>query len=153
MIQVPIFLGEAVGTQYDWNLLTVNQTQLDSSRRPLPQGRVLGGGSILNGMVWNRGSRADYDAWETLGNPGWGWDGMLPYFRKASETSQSYFWYRYRNLTNRQLPRARIIHLLPPKPSLTSTRPITILQFMDMMDPFMSLTLGSSTISRVCTAS
>ncbi|KAK8004709.1 hypothetical protein PG990_010746 [Apiospora arundinis] len=45
---------------------------------------VVGGGSVVNGMGYLRGSRADYDAWEALGNPGWGWDGLLPYFRKSS---------------------------------------------------------------------
>lgn len=50
----------------------------------MPQGKVLGGGSILNAMCWNRGGADDYDAWEALGNPGWGWSGMLPYFIKVT---------------------------------------------------------------------
>jgi choline dehydrogenase-like flavoprotein len=37
----------------------------------------------VNGMAWSRGSREDYDAWERLGNPGWGWDGLLRYFQKV----------------------------------------------------------------------
>jgi choline dehydrogenase-like flavoprotein len=45
---------------------------------------VVGGGSVVNGMGYARGSKADYDAWEELGNPGWGWDGLLPYFRKST---------------------------------------------------------------------
>lgn len=45
---------------------------------------VVGGGSVVNGMGYLRGSRADYYAWEALGNPGWGWEGLLPYFRKSS---------------------------------------------------------------------
>ena len=49
----------------------------------MPQGKVLGGGSILNAMCWNRGGQDDYDAWEALGNPGWNWEGMLPYFKKV----------------------------------------------------------------------
>ncbi|KAK8092763.1 alcohol oxidase [Apiospora kogelbergensis] len=44
---------------------------------------VVGGGSVVNGMGYLRGSRADYDAWAALGNPGWGWAGLLPYFRKS----------------------------------------------------------------------
>ncbi len=79
-------MGQDIGGQYDWNLLTVNQTQLDGKQRPLPQGKVLGGGSILNAMVWNRGGKDDYDIWESLGNPGWNWDGMLPYFKKVCVT-------------------------------------------------------------------
>ena len=49
----------------------------------MPQGKVLGGGSILNAMCWNRGGRDDYNTWEDFGNPGWGWEGMLPYFMKV----------------------------------------------------------------------
>jgi choline dehydrogenase-like flavoprotein len=45
---------------------------------------VVGGGSVVNGMGYARGSKADYDAWEELGNPGWGWDGLFPYFRKST---------------------------------------------------------------------
>lgn len=46
-------------------------------------GSVVGGGSIINGMTWDRGAAADYDVWEELGSPGWGWEGLLPYFRKV----------------------------------------------------------------------
>ncbi|CAO2649878.1 Nn.00g011700.m01.CDS01 [Neocucurbitaria sp. VM-36] len=46
--------------------------------------KVLGGGSVINGMVYDRGSAADYDAWEALGNNGWGWDGLEPYFIKGT---------------------------------------------------------------------
>jgi choline dehydrogenase-like flavoprotein len=46
--------------------------------------KVLGGGSVINGMVYDRGSAADYDAWEALGNKGWGWKGMEPFFIKGT---------------------------------------------------------------------
>ena len=83
IIQDPVYVGSDVGGIYDWDLVTVPQTQLDGNTRPMPQGKVLGGGSILNAMCWNRGGADDYDAWEALGNPGWGWEGMLPYFMKV----------------------------------------------------------------------
>ena len=83
IIQDPVYVGSDVGGIYDWDLVTVPQTQLDGNTRPMPQGKVLGGGSILNAMCWNRGGADDYDAWEALGNPGWGWESMLPYFMKV----------------------------------------------------------------------
>ncbi|KAL5388279.1 hypothetical protein PMIN06_005250 [Paraphaeosphaeria minitans] len=46
-------------------------------------GAVVGGSSAVNGMVFDRGSKADYNAWEELGSQGWGWDGLLPYFKKS----------------------------------------------------------------------
>jgi choline dehydrogenase-like flavoprotein len=45
---------------------------------------VLGGGSIVNGMMYDRGSAADYNAWEELGNAGWGWEGLYPFFKKST---------------------------------------------------------------------
>lgn len=82
-VQDPVYVGADVGGIYDWDLATVPQTQLDGASRPLPQGKVLGGGSILNAMVWKRGGKDDYDTWEALGNPGWGWNSLLPYFKKV----------------------------------------------------------------------
>ncbi|MCP5267136.1 MAG: GMC family oxidoreductase N-terminal domain-containing protein [Burkholderiaceae bacterium] len=58
-------------------------TELTAGRRvPLPQGRVLGGSTSINGLVYNRGQPQDYDAWAAIGNPGWSWDEVLPYFRR-----------------------------------------------------------------------
>lgn len=82
-----MYVGADIGGVYDWDLTTVPQTQLDGGVRQMPQGKVLGGGSILNAMCWNRGGRDDFDAWEALGNPGWSWDGLLPYFMKVSKTA------------------------------------------------------------------
>ena len=48
-----------------------------------PRGRVLGGSSSINGMIYVRGQPEDFDHWSQLGNRGWGWDGVLPYFKKA----------------------------------------------------------------------
>ena len=89
-IQVPQFVGADIGSQYDWNLSTVAQTYLDGATRPYPQGKVLGGGSILNAMCWNRGGADTFNAWETLGNPGWGWEGILPYFIKVRPSAPTY---------------------------------------------------------------
>lgn len=55
----------------------------EGRRLQLPRARVLGGNSTVNGCIWLRGSRSDYDAWEALGNPGWSFSSLLPAFRKA----------------------------------------------------------------------
>lgn len=86
IIQDPVYVGADIGGIYDWLLSTTPQTQLDGAARPMPQGKALGGGSILNAMCWNRGGQDDYDAWAALGNPGWDWEGMLPYFIKVTHS-------------------------------------------------------------------
>ncbi|KAI0182221.1 hypothetical protein EV127DRAFT_73244 [Xylaria flabelliformis] len=82
-IDVPGLYGQALGTDYDWNFETVPQRGLGGRTLAWPRGKVLGGTSALNFMTWNRASREDYDAWRDLGNEGWGWDDLLPYFKKS----------------------------------------------------------------------
>ncbi len=67
---------------YNWQFWTVPQPQL--ADRPLywPRGRTLGGSSSINAQVYIRGHRSDYDHWAALGNPGWSYDEVLPYFKK-----------------------------------------------------------------------
>ncbi|KAK6852487.1 hypothetical protein PG995_011038 [Apiospora arundinis] len=67
-----------------WNVTSEPIQSLRGLRWPVRMADVVGGGSVVNGMFADRGSRADYDAWEELGNEGWGFDGLLPYFRKSS---------------------------------------------------------------------
>lgn len=76
-ITVPGRYGETMGSAYDWRFATTPQPGLAGRSVPWPRGRVLGGTSALNFMSWNRGHRADYDAWAELGNSGWGWDELL----------------------------------------------------------------------------
>ncbi len=76
-INVPGRFGETLGTEYDWQFETTKQAGLGDRSLPFPRGKVLGGTSALNFMTWNRGCREDYDAWEALGNEGWGFDGLL----------------------------------------------------------------------------
>ncbi|ETN42143.1 uncharacterized protein HMPREF1541_04084 [Cyphellophora europaea CBS 101466] len=91
LIQWPVFIGHQPPLFYEWGMATVPQIQLDGNSRPVPCGKGVGGGSLINGMLWNRGSQADFDSWEELGNPGWGWSDLLPYFRKSETfTPQAY---------------------------------------------------------------
>lgn len=80
---VPALGNGAKGTRYDWNLTGTPQPELQNRSIPTPAGKVIGGGTVLNGMVYNRGSKEDYDRWEELGNPGWNFNALLPYFKKA----------------------------------------------------------------------
>jgi choline dehydrogenase-like flavoprotein len=82
-VAYPFNLFTEVGGAYDWNIGTVPQTQLNGNSRPLPAGHVVGGGSIINGMVWSRGEQDDFDAWASFGNSGWAWSDLLPYFIRA----------------------------------------------------------------------
>ncbi|KAK3939887.1 alcohol oxidase [Diplogelasinospora grovesii] len=86
-VTVPAEIGHGWNPQYDWNVTTTRQSHLDNQSRPYALGHVVGGSSILNGLVMARGSRADYDAWRDLGNEGWGWSDMLPYFIKSKNFS------------------------------------------------------------------
>ncbi|CAE7066885.1 unnamed protein product [Rhizoctonia solani] len=68
---------------YDWRLSTAPQKHLNNRVVPLPRGKALGGSSAISLLIFNRGSKIEYNAWERLGNSGWGWDGLLPYMKKA----------------------------------------------------------------------
>ncbi|KAK0370966.1 GMC oxidoreductase [Colletotrichum limetticola] len=69
--------------------LSIPQPGLNNRTSGVQTGTVVGGGSTVNGMAFDRGSKADYDAWEELGNPGWNWDSLFHYFKKADVFPQS----------------------------------------------------------------
>ncbi|WP_342740013.1 GMC family oxidoreductase N-terminal domain-containing protein [Bradyrhizobium sp. B117] len=86
---IPGALVYTIGNRrYDW----AYKTEPDPSRGGVvedwPRGKVPGGSSAINGMIFIRGAARDYDAWETLGNRGWGWKDVLPYFRKMETADQ-----------------------------------------------------------------
>ncbi|TLS22180.1 uncharacterized protein PpBr36_09989 [Pyricularia pennisetigena] len=66
------------------NMTSTPQRELAGRTFNARIGNTVGGSSTVNGMAWDCGSAADYDAWEALGNPGWGWDGLRPYLRKSA---------------------------------------------------------------------
>src|SRR3954447_6862267 len=72
----------------NWAFQTEPQPGLDGRRGYQPRGKVLGGSSSVNAMIYARGNRADYDAWAATGNAGWSWDEVLPWFRKAEHNER-----------------------------------------------------------------
>lgn len=73
---------------YNWKYFTEPVPTLRNRRIYWPRGKALGGSSAINGMVYVRGNRADFDHWASLGNPGWGWDDVLPYFKRAESNQR-----------------------------------------------------------------
>src|SRR3954453_21187307 len=71
----------------DWAYETVEQRHAEGRRLAWPRGRVLGGSSSLNGMIWVRGARADYDGWAYLGADGWAWDEVRPVYERIEHRS------------------------------------------------------------------
>jgi choline dehydrogenase len=88
-ISVPARYMELQDTRCDWADRTVPQAHLNGRRIFMPQGRVLGGSSTINFMIYMRGNRGDYDRWREAGNAGWAYDDVLPYFVK-SESNRSF---------------------------------------------------------------
>jgi choline dehydrogenase-like flavoprotein len=82
-ISTPSLYPTLIGRpEYDWCMSSVPQPNAGNKTYSMPRGKVLGGSSAINYLMYVRGSRKDYDGWETLGNQGWGWDDLVPYFRK-----------------------------------------------------------------------
>ncbi|MDB5872838.1 MAG: glucose-methanol-choline oxidoreductase [Ramlibacter sp.] len=74
--------------QANWAFETVPQPGLNGRRGYQPRGKVLGGSSSVNAMIYARGHRCDYDHWQSQGNPGWGWSDVLPYFKRAEHNER-----------------------------------------------------------------
>jgi choline dehydrogenase-like flavoprotein len=85
-IHVPVGYLFAMGNpRADWMFKTDPEAHLGNRILNYPRGRLLGGCSSINGMIYMRGQAADYDGWRQLGNTGWGWDDVLPYFIRAED--------------------------------------------------------------------
>ena len=88
-IHVPALVGAALTLkQLSWGLETVPQEHLKGRRIPIPRGRVLGGSSSVNGMVYFRGHPKDYDDWAAAGNSGWSFAEVLPYFLRSEDNAE-----------------------------------------------------------------
>ncbi|GLQ06944.1 GMC family oxidoreductase [Sneathiella chinensis] len=83
-IHIPIGYLFCMGNpRTDWMMSTEPEAGLNGRALGYPRGKVLGGCSSINGMIYMRGQARDYDQWRQMGNPGWGWEEVLPYFTKS----------------------------------------------------------------------
>jgi choline dehydrogenase-like flavoprotein len=85
-IRIPVGYLYCMGNpRTDWGFATEPEAGLQGRALAYPRGRVLGGCSSINGMIYMRGQARDYDHWRQLGNSGWGWDDVLPYFLRSED--------------------------------------------------------------------
>ncbi len=87
-VRWPAGYARLQGNKVRWEWNTVPQKHLNNRAMLFPQGKILGGGSAVNSMVYIRGNRRDYDQWANLGNEGWGYADLLPYFRKSEDNER-----------------------------------------------------------------
>jgi choline dehydrogenase len=87
-IRTPAAFPAVFKSSLDWDLLGEQEPGLDNRRLYLPRGRVIGGSSSINAMIYIRGNRADYDEWEAMGCEGWAYDEVLPYFKRSEDNER-----------------------------------------------------------------
>ena len=88
LIHIPIGFTKLTTPDVNWGYSTVPQPEMNDRDMWYPQGRTLGGSTSINAMIYIRGHRADYDDWAALGNEGWGYGGVLPYFMKSENNER-----------------------------------------------------------------
>ena len=92
---LPMLYPTLQRSSIDWKYRTEPSNEaclaMKDNRCNWPRGKVLGGSSVLNAMMWVRGNKRDYDQWESFGNPGWGWEDVLPYFVKLENMKDPKF--------------------------------------------------------------
>ena len=85
-VKIPVGYLYCIGNpRTDWGFKSRAEPGLGGRSIAYPRGRILGGCSSINGMLYLRGQARDYDQWRQLGNPGWGWDDVLPYFKRHED--------------------------------------------------------------------
>lgn len=89
---MPGRIAAMIKSVYDWGYDTIPQRGCNNQTIAVPRGRILGGCSAMNGTLLIRGAKADYDRIASMGNPGWSWDELMPFF-KASETFHPVEWF------------------------------------------------------------
>ena len=85
-VHIPVGYLYCIGNpRTDWMMKTAPEPGLNGRSLVYPRGKVLGGCTSVNGMIYMRGQAADYDRWRQMGNVGWAWDDVLPYFMKSED--------------------------------------------------------------------
>ena len=88
-IHIPVGYLYCIGNpNVDWCFKTVREPGLNGRSLGYPRGKVLGGCSSINGMIYMRGQANDYDQWQQAGCSGWGWDDVLPFFKKSEDAGK-----------------------------------------------------------------
>ncbi|MFL5885144.1 MAG: GMC family oxidoreductase [Thermoleophilaceae bacterium] len=87
-VHIPATFSALYRSAQDWDHATGYEPHCNNRRVYLPRGKVLGGSSSINAMIYIRGNRADYDEWRDLVGPGWGYDDLLPYFKRAEDNER-----------------------------------------------------------------
>jgi choline dehydrogenase-like flavoprotein len=87
-IRIPAIFPIMFKTELDWDLFGDPEPGMDGRRLYLPRGRMLGGCSSINAMIYVRGNRLDYDEWAAAGCSGWGYEDVLPYFRRSEDNER-----------------------------------------------------------------
>lgn len=88
LIHLPMGFTKLTTPDVNWGFSTVPQKQLNNRRMHYPQGRTLGGSTSINAMIYIRGAHQDYDRWRDLGNEGWGFEDVLPFFKKSENNER-----------------------------------------------------------------
>ena len=87
-ISMPVAYSELFKSDVDWAYYTDPQPELNDRDCYWPRGKTLGGSSSINAMIYARGQPADYDGWADLGNDGWAYEDVLPYFKRAEHNER-----------------------------------------------------------------
>ncbi|MGH9855837.1 MAG: GMC family oxidoreductase [Blastocatellia bacterium] len=87
-IQIPAAFPKLFKTECDWAYFTEELEQMNRRRMFWPRGKVLGGSSSINAMVYSRANRGDHDLWRSFGIEGWGYDDILPYYKKSENNER-----------------------------------------------------------------
>ena len=87
-IRIPAMFPIMFKTELDWDLFGDPEPGMDNRRLYLPRGRMLGGCSSINAMIYVRGNRLDYDSWAAAGCDGWGYEDVLPYFKRSEDNER-----------------------------------------------------------------